>query len=70
MLRMCPRCRGFYFSCWFTDPGEVNNLLGLNGPSASHVTVGKAEHLKALLVEWMKRMDGDEKFYSDNKYHL
>ena len=53
-----------------TDPGEGKNLMGLNGPSASHATIGKAEHLKALLVEWMRRRDGDEKYYSDSKCHL
>lgn len=32
--------------------------------------IGKAEHLKCLLVEWMKRMDGPKQYYSNNKYNL
>ena len=40
------------------DPYEVNNLVGKNGLIASNQVIGKAEHLKCLLVEWMTRMDG------------
>jgi len=40
------------------DPYEINNLVGLNGDIASDETIGKAEHLKCLLLEWMERMDG------------
>jgi hypothetical protein len=32
--------------------------------------VGKAEHLKALLLEWMQRMDGPQKLYSSNEWDL
>lgn len=32
-------------------------------------TIGKAEHLKALLVEWMKRNNGERKYYTDSKYN-
>ena len=48
-----------------TDPHEVKNLIGKNGNTASDEVIGKAEHLKALLVEWMDRMDGDLNYYSD-----
>jgi len=34
-----------------SDPHELNILLGRNGESTSHVTIGKAEHLKILLIE-------------------
>jgi hypothetical protein len=43
----------------------MRNLLR---PRASAAAVGKAEHLKALLVEWMWRMDGPERYFSSNKY--
>jgi hypothetical protein len=32
--------------------------------------VGKAEHLKVLLVEWMQRMDGPHQVYSSNRWDL
>ena len=51
-----------------TDPYEVNNLLGRNGMSASDAVIGKAEHLRHLLIEWMERMDGDG-YYSDPIYN-
>jgi hypothetical protein len=36
----------------------------------SDATIGKAEHLKALLVEWMRRMNnGAMGYYSSNKYN-
>lgn len=36
----------------------------------SDATIGKAEHLKVLLVEWMKRMNnGALGYYSSNKYN-
>lgn len=52
------------------DPYEENNLLGSKGQSASDLEIGKAEYLKILLIEWMERMDGPDKLYSDNKYNL
>lgn len=36
------------------DPAEMNNLIGLNGNTASDSVVGKAEHLKAMLVRYLK----------------
>jgi hypothetical protein len=50
-----------------SDPFEENNMLG---DSASDEVIGKAEHLKALLVEWMQRMDGPDGVYSNSKYNL
>jgi len=50
------------------DPYEMRNLLAIKPTDA---IIGKAEHLKILLVEWLKRNDGGEKrYYSDNKYNL
>ncbi|HKK60973.1 MAG TPA: sulfatase-like hydrolase/transferase, partial [Bacteroidales bacterium] len=51
------------------DPYEMNNLIGNNGMTASDYTIGKAEHLKALLVDWMLRLDGEDKIYSDPKWN-
>jgi len=48
----------------------MENLVGRYAQSASLAVVGKAEHLKILLIEWMKRMDGPNKYYSDNKYNF
>jgi len=47
------------------DPFEMNNLLGHNGASASKENVGKAEHLKVLLHEWLERMNGNKGLYSN-----
>jgi hypothetical protein len=47
------------------DPYEVDNLVGNDGMVASDDVIGKAEHLKCLLVEWMERMDGPDNLYSD-----
>jgi hypothetical protein len=53
------------------DPYETNNLIGtLYGGSPSLEVIGKAEHLKALLIEWMTRMDGPEHLYSDRRFNL
>ena len=41
-----------------TDPYETRNLLGKNGKRASPEHIGKAEHLKILLMEWMVRHTG------------
>lgn len=37
------------------DPYETENLLGVNGPTASDEIIGKAEHLKALLLQYLAR---------------
>lgn len=53
------------------DPYETKNLLGRNkGGSLTLEVIGKAEHLKALLIEWMARMDGAANFYSDRRFNL
>ena len=53
------------------DPLEMHNLLGKNGDTAKPIVIGKAEYLKCLLTEWMRRVDGKiEGYYSDNKYNL
>jgi len=52
-----------------TDPYEVNNYVGDNGMTASDAVIGKAEHLKCLLIEWMQRMDGPDHLYSDPVYN-
>ncbi|MBM4153272.1 MAG: hypothetical protein FJ220_07105, partial [Kiritimatiellaceae bacterium] len=49
-----------------TDPYEMNNYIGNNGMTASDAAVGKAEHLKCLLIEWMQRMDGGTNQYFSN----
>lgn len=51
------------------DPYEKMNLVGKNGMTASDATVGRAEHLKCLLLEWMRRNDGTHKYYSNPKYN-
>lgn len=48
------------------DPFEQQNLL----TKKSNSTIGKAEHLKVLLIEWMKRNDGSGQFYSRNRCKL
>jgi len=45
------------------DPYETTNLLESRGKVKT--IISKAEHLKCLLVEWMKRVDGPFRFYSD-----
>jgi len=45
------------------DPYEMTNLVGNVGGSASDEIVGKAEHLKCLMMEWMERMDGGTNQY-------
>ena len=50
------------------DPYERNNLLDTNSMSLD--LVGKAEHLKILLGEWMLRNNGGAAgYYSDPKYN-
>jgi hypothetical protein len=40
-----------------SDSHEMNNLLGQNGMTASNAVIGKAEYLKALLVEYLTAMN-------------
>lgn len=49
---------------------ETVNLLGRNGMSASEEVIGKAEHLRVLLLEWMNRVTGPKGYYTDKKYNL
>lgn len=49
----------------------MKNLLGSNGMNAAGHVIGKAEHLKVLLQEWMRRNDSHPKgLYSDAKWNL
>jgi arylsulfatase A-like enzyme len=50
-----------------SDPYEMNNLLR-TAPTSS-VVIGKAEHLRILLVEWLRRHDTDLHVYTSNYYH-
>jgi Sulfatase len=50
-----------------TDPYEMLNLLR-TAPTSSAV-IGKAEHLKILLLEWLQRHDTDRHYYTSNYYH-
>ena len=51
------------------DPEEMNNLVGLKGENASLAVIGRAEHLKVLLIDYMQQHDGALKVYSDpNNY--
>jgi len=53
-----------------SDPYEVNNLLGEVGMKATDAIIGKAEHLRCLLIEWMQRMNGgSEEYYSNPVYN-
>ena len=45
-------------------------MLGRNGLSAEDWVVGKAEHLKVLMVEWMRRVDGPNRVYSNPRWDL
>lgn len=52
-----------------TDPFEMNNLLSTSSSPALE-SVASAEHLRCLLLGWMKRMDqhpatGETRYYSD-----
>ena len=53
------------------DPFEMYNLLGIGGPEPDDATVGKAEHLRFLLLDWMTRMQNvaNNDFYSDPIYN-
>jgi len=50
------------------DPSEQNNLLGKTGQGASDRAVGKANHLKLLLAEYMRANDGPRQFYTSARY--
>jgi Sulfatase len=52
------------------DPFELNNILLREDDDLDDVAIGKAEHLKALLVEWLVRNDKVDKIYSDPRYEL
>jgi arylsulfatase A-like enzyme len=49
------------------DPFEINNWIRKNGPEPSDYAIGKCEHLRHLLLEWMTRVNGapDDGYYSD-----
>lgn len=51
------------------DPWEMDNLLGANADTASDEIIEKTEHLKVLLIEWMLRHNGQQRFYADNKWN-
>jgi len=54
------------------DPYEISNVIYSHRKAdwlSKDEMIGKAEHLKALLIEWMARMDGKGRFYSDPKYN-
>lgn len=53
-----------------TDPYEMKNLLPSGKSVGPPEVIGKAEHLKVLLLEFLQRHDGDARYYSSNKYHL
>lgn len=48
-----------------TDPYEKRNLLR----TGKATSLGKAEHLRQLLLDWMKMNNGNEKLFSDPKYN-
>ena len=49
------------------DPFEMNNLIHSKGSPLKDAVIGKAEHLRYLLIDWMERMEisGRNNFYSD-----
>jgi arylsulfatase A-like enzyme len=49
------------------DPFEMDNLLGTSADDSS--VIGKAEHLKILLLEWLQRHDTDDRYFSSNVYN-
>jgi arylsulfatase A-like enzyme len=53
------------------DPFEMYNLLHTGGAEPDNATVGKAEHLRFLLIDWMKRVQhmANSDFYSDPIYN-
>ena len=53
------------------DPFEMNNLINPKGPAPNDAVIGKAEHLRYLLIDWMQRMQQstNNSFYSDPIYN-
>jgi arylsulfatase A-like enzyme len=53
------------------DPFEMNNLINPKGPAPADAVIGKAEHLRYLLIDWMQRMQQstNNSFYSDPIYN-
>jgi len=49
------------------DPHELHNLVGRNGMTANSEVIGKAEHLKLLLVEYLVSNNGGSKGYYSNE---
>lgn len=47
------------------DPFEMNNLISSEGPTPNATVIGKAEHLRQLLLDWMGRVE----FSSHNQYY-
>jgi len=47
----------------------MKNLLGVDGTKATDRSIGKAEHLRILALEWMERVDGPAGFYTSAKYN-
>jgi Sulfatase len=52
------------------DPFELDNVLLRGDDELDDEAIGKAEHLKALLIEWLVRNDKDDRIYSDPSYEL
>ena len=54
------------------DPYEQRNLIGEKGMSASAAIIGKVEHLKILLLEWMRRLDdaSPKRYYTDARFNV
>lgn len=51
------------------DPFQMTNLLRDGGSEVTDKIIAKAEHLKVLLVEWLRRMDGSKSYYSSKMYN-
>jgi arylsulfatase A-like enzyme len=53
------------------DPFEINNLINGDGLSPTDASVGKAEHLRYLLLDWMHRVQetANSDFYSEPIYN-
>lgn len=48
-----------------TDPKELHNKLGRNAGAVTDEVIGRCEHMKILLLEWLERNDHEEGYYSD-----
>jgi arylsulfatase A-like enzyme len=53
------------------DPFEMNNLIGSGGPAPNATIIGKAEHLRCLLLDWVGRVDinSEGQYYSNPIYN-